>query len=345
MRGPSALDRAGKLLKRLLGRTRRSGRPVPLPPGEPEAAPPVLPRSGRWLSEVFINFAGMRDYRIYIPGSYSGRKTPLVVMLHGCKQNPEDFAAGTKMNALAEEHGFIAVYPGQSETANGMRCWNWFNPRNQHRGRGEPSIIAGITRQVMRRYAVDPERVYIAGLSAGGAMTAIMAATYPDLYAAAGVHSGLARGAARNVPAAYSAMRSGDAVIAPEVAIAPMSLSDPRPVPMIVFHGDRDETVNLRNSGQVLAQAAQDRMGSLRRQESSGRVRQGHAYTRTAYLDRKGRSFFELWVVHGSSHAWSGGSEAGSYTDPLGPDASREMLRFFLSHVHHSRKTVEAALA
>lgn len=298
--------------------------------------PQPMPQSAQWLNEIFVNFAGMRTYRLFIPSSYSGRKMPLVVMLHGCKQSPDDFAAGTRMNDFAEKHGCMVAYPGQADTANGMRCWNWFNPRNQHRGRGEPSIIAGITRQIMRRYAVDPERVYIAGLSAGGSMTAIMAATYPDLYAAACVHSGLARGSARSVTTAYSAMQRGEATIAHEVAITPMSMRHPHPVPMIVFHGDEDDTVNLRNSEQVLQQAMQDQAPVLRRRQSKGHVKKGRDYTRTAYLDSRDRTLFESWVVHGAPHAWSGGSPDGSYTDPSGPDASREMLNFFFNHVHSS---------
>ncbi len=317
---------------------------MPAPaPARAKAVPPPVPRSAQWLNEIFVNFAGMRTYRLYVPSSYSGRKMPLIVMLHGCQQSPDDFAAGTRMNALAEEFGCMVAYPGQADTANGMRCWNWFNPRNQHRGRGEPSIIAGITRQIMHKYAVDPEQVYIAGLSAGGSLAAIMAATYPDLYAAAGVHSGLARGSARSVATAYSAMQNGESAIAPEVAITPMSLRHPRLVPMIVFHGDQDDTVNLRNSEQVIRQAMQDQAPVLRRRQSSGRVKNGRDYTRTAYVDSRDRAQFELWVVHGSGHAWSGGSADGSYTDPSGPDASREMLKFFLNHAHFSAVAYEEA--
>jgi poly(hydroxyalkanoate) depolymerase family esterase len=320
----------------------RGPRPVKAPlatdiapaPARIKAVPRPMPRSAQWLNEIYVNFAGMRTYKLFIPSGYSGRKMPLIVMLHGCKQSPDDFAAGTRMNVIAEELGCMVAYPGQTDTANGMRCWNWFNPRNQHRGRGEPSIIAGITRQIMRKYAVDPERVYIAGLSAGGALTSIMASTYPDLYTAAGVHSGLARGSARSVATAYSAMQNGGSAIAPEVSMTPMSLHHARRVPMIVFHGDRDDTVNLRNSDQVIQQAIRDQAPVLRRRESKGRVKNGRDYTRTAYVDNRDRSQFELWIVHGSAHAWSGGSTDGSYTDPSGPDASREMLNFFLNHSH-----------
>jgi poly(hydroxyalkanoate) depolymerase family esterase len=257
---------------------------------------------------------------------------PLLVMLHGCKQWPDDFAAGTAMNFLAEEHGFFVVYPSQSRAANAMRCWNWFNPRHQHRGRGEPSLIAGITREVMSNYEIDPERVYVAGLSAGGAMTAVLAATYPDIYAAAGVHSGLARGAARNVPSAYSAMQTGAGHIAPEIAAAPMSGGARRAVPMIIFHGDKDDTVHPNNCAQLAEQAWPHARTLLRHERKQLRVKGGHGYTRTSYFDKGRHSVLEIWEIHNSGHAWSGGDPAGSYTDPQGPSASSEMLRFFLAH-------------
>lgn len=336
-----SFQRASTFLKQLLRRVNLRRRPVAPAGRKLKPGPAPLPHKAQWLSDFYVNFAGVRHYRLYIPGSYAGRKMPLIVMLHGCKQTPDDFAAGTQMNSLAEEFGCLVAYPGQTETANGMRCWNWFSPTNQHRGRGEPSLIAGITRQIIQKYAIDPERVYVAGLSAGGSMTAIMAATYPDLYAAACVHSGLARGSAYNVPSAYSAMRNGDAAIAPEVSMTPMSLRHPHPIPMIVFHGDEDETVHPRNGDQVVKQAMLDHHLSLKPRESRGRTMAGANYTRTAYLDRHDRSMFELWVVHGSGHAWSGGSEDGSYTDPDGPDASREMLEFFLTHRHHSALSLE----
>jgi poly(hydroxyalkanoate) depolymerase family esterase len=274
----------------------------------------------------------MRQYRLYIPSTYRGQPLPLIVMLHGCKQSPNDFAAGTRMNFVAEEHDCFVAYPSQPKSANGLGCWNWFNPRHQHRGRGEPSLIAGITRQIAERYNIDRARIYIAGLSAGGAATAIMAATYPDLYAAAGVHSGLARGAARTLSAAYAAMQNGDAEIAPEVTLSPISLSNRRHVPTIIFHGDRDDTVHFRNSDQVLAQAWPGADTMLRHKQNRGRVKGGHSYTRRSYLNEPKKPVLESWTVHNSGHAWSGGHSAGSYTDPQGPDASREMMRFFLGH-------------
>jgi poly(hydroxyalkanoate) depolymerase family esterase len=283
--------------------------------------PDPLPEGARFLSNSFAAEAGHRGYRLYIPASLAaGEAPPLVVMLHGCTQSPDDFAAGTRMNALAEEHRLLVAYPAQSQSANAQRCWNWFDPADQRRDGGEPSLIAGITREVVREHGADGRRVYVAGLSAGGAKAAIMGMAYPDLYAAVGVHSGLACGAARDVPSAFAAMRQGGP--------APAARG-PRIVPTIVFHADRDTTVHPVNGEQVIAQSGG---GSLRSEVQHGRVPDGHAWSRTLHKDAEGSVLLEQWLVHGGGHAWSGGSTAGSYTDPRGPDASREMLRFFLGH-------------
>ncbi|MFC4175217.1 alpha/beta hydrolase family esterase [Microvirga sp. GCM10011540] len=284
-------------------------------PGAP-AAP--LPDGARFEERAFAGEAGRRSYKLYVPSGYRGQALPLVVMLHGCTQSPDDFAAGTQMNALAEEQTFLVAYPAQTKAANASKCWNWFNAEDQQRDRGEPALIAGITRQIMGEFPVDPGRVYVAGLSAGGAAAAIMGSTYPDLYAAVGVHSGLACGAARDVASAFAAMRQGGPARSGRTG---------KPVPTIVFHGDRDKTVNPVNGDQVIAQskAGSDLRQTVSRGESPGGVR----YTRTVQSDEEGHPVLEHWVLHGAGHAWSGGSPAGTYTDPRGPDASREMLRFF----------------
>jgi poly(hydroxyalkanoate) depolymerase family esterase len=262
-----------------------------------------------------------------VPSGYCGEPAPLVVMLHGCTQNAEDFAAGTRMNAHAEELIWLVAYPEQAARANPSRCWNWFRPEHQRRGHGEASLIAGITEQVMGNFLVDPQRVYVAGLSAGGAAAAVMGSAYSDLYAAAAIHSGLPCGAACDVPSAFAAMREGGPL---RYGSGANSAGPTRIVPTIVFHGDQDRTVNPHNGEQVLAQAMTDT--ELDKSIERGQVPGGHAYTRTLYTDRKGTVMLESWTIHGAGHAWSGGSPAGSYTDPKGPDAMREMLRFFLDH-------------
>jgi poly(hydroxyalkanoate) depolymerase family esterase len=299
------------------------------PPGDlavdPKADQTGIPQGAQFLSGSFSNESGRRPYKLYVPSGYNGEKVPLIVMLHGCTQSPDDFAAGTRMNIAAEEQTCLVVYPGQTASAHPQKCWKWFSAQDQQRDAGEPSLIAGITRQVMRDYAVDPARVYVAGMSAGGAAAAIMAQTYPDLYAAVGVHSGLACGAAHDLPSALAAMQHGNT-------------ARPRPgpgklgpiVPAIVFHGDRDTTVSPRNGDDIVEQATE--AAGSRSRVTTGEVPGGRSYTRTVHLDEAGCPVTEHWVIRGAGHAWSGGSAAGSYTDPLGPDATREMLRFFQEH-------------
>lgn len=302
----------------------------------------LAPKAGRFITEAFANFAGMRNYRLYIPSAYDGQPLPLIVMLHGCKQGPDDFAIGTRMNFIAEEFGCFVAYPGQSKSANGLSCWNWFNPRHQHRGRGEPSLVAGITRAVIDQYNIDKTRVYVAGLSAGGAATAILAATYPDLYAAAGIHSGLARGAARNVPSAVTAMHSGRGAASDMPLLTTGPDGARRFVPAIIFHGDEDDTVHPGNAGHVIRQLLPGSGLPLRHTTRRGRAQGGHRYSQDSYVDDRGEAVLEAWTIHGSGHAWSGGHAAGSFTDPKGPDASREMLRFFLTHRLEGDASAEA---
>jgi poly(hydroxyalkanoate) depolymerase family esterase len=294
----------------------------------------------RFLARSHTNEAGTRAYKVYIPASYvadAARPVPLVVMLHGCTQTPDDFAAGTRMNALADARGFLVVYPAQAPNANGSRCWNWFRPEDQTRASGEPSLIAGITREVASAYRIDSERIFVAGLSAGAAMAVILGTTYPDLYAAVGAHSGLPYGAAHDMPSAFRVMREGTVASRRSVRrdddSAAGGHASSRRVATIVFHGDRDATVHARNGSAIVEHAIVDHPDALDRgaRASAGIAAGGRRYSQTVYFDADERTIVEQWLLHGAGHAWSGGSPNGTFTDAAGPDASAEMIRFFYS--------------
>jgi poly(hydroxyalkanoate) depolymerase family esterase len=273
-----------------------------------------------FVAGSFRNELGTRDFKLYEPAR-DGRPLPLVVMLHGCTQDPDDFARGTGMNELARRQGFLVLYPAQSQRSNPSRCWNWFKHNHQAAGRGEPGILAGMVLDVIARHHADADRVYVAGLSAGGAMAAILGDAYPELFAAVGVHSGLPTGAATDAQSAFAAMSGGGAA----ARRARKTRATP---PTIVFHGDADTTVQPINGDRVIEASGLAANAGVR-------LEQGHAgrdFTRRTYLDASGAAQAEQWTIHGAGHAWSGGHAPGSYTDPNGPDASAEMVRFFLAH-------------
>jgi len=302
---------------------------------------------GRFVASSFTGATGTRAFKLFAPAGFEGESLPLVVMLHGCTQDPDDFAAGTRMNELAQAEGFFVLYPAQAARSNSHKCWNWFSPADQRRGAGEPALLAGMVRHVLQTHSIDPDRVYVAGLSAGGAMAAILASEYPDLFAAAGVHSGVAAGAASDVPSAFSVMKNGPAAAppwpSPGATHWPIPARDakadasPRraPAPAIVFHGDADATVTAVNGDAVIA-AALDGVEAVAEKiagdGAAGQRRVRRTVWRAANAGADAPTLAEHWVVEGAPHAWSGGAAAGSYTDPEGPDASREMLRFFLAH-------------
>jgi poly(hydroxyalkanoate) depolymerase family esterase len=320
--GQSIRDRLSTLVKDLPDRVggRVAGLRLPTTGhGDTTAAAAVATAPGGQFTALQHNDpAGTRDFHLYVPKSLGSHPVPLVVMLHGGTQNAVDFAAGTGMNALAEQHGFLVVYPEQSRSANPQGYWNWFRPEDQQAGSGEPAIIAGIVRRVMKDHSIDPAGVFVAGLSAGGAMASVMAGSYPTLFAAVGVHSGLGYRSASDMPSAFAAMRSGGHPVAAGAAR------------VIAFHGGADTTVAPISAEKLVGARVADaaRSGSVRTTTfSPGPDRSAH---RTVHTASDGRVVAEHWLVPGGGHAWFGGHPAGSYTDPQGPDASAEMVRFFL---------------
>ncbi len=308
-----------------------------------------VPPTGRFESREFSNHAGTRAYKVYVPAAPAAAKAnadaprAMMVMLHGCTQSADDFAAGTQMNRLADAHGFVVVYPEQAADANVSRCWNWFKPQDQRRDAGEPSLIAGIVREVAQAHRTDPGRIFVAGLSAGAAMAMVLGETYPELFTGVGAHSGLPYGSAHDTPSALVAMKGGHSGRA-RLDSMPTAASTPRrkagqAVPVIVFHGDRDHTVQQNNGAEIVrqaqeahaAQAANAGSAPLCVSTQQGVAPGGRRFSRTVHANAAGQPCIESWTLHGAGHAWSGGHVSGSFTDATGPDASAEMVRFFLA--------------
>lgn len=297
-------------------------------------------RGGSFESHQFSNEAGTRAYKVYVPELQPDAPRAVIVMLHGCTQSADDFAAGTRMNRLADEHGFLVVYPEQAAHANASKCWNWFKPQDQLRGAGEPSLIAGIAGEVAGSHGADPRRIFVAGLSAGAAMAVVLGETYPEVFAGVGAHSGLPYGSAHDIPSALVAMKGGRSGM-PGMKDAPGRASGlrrraTRPVPVIVFHGDRDHTVQHANGAQIVLQAqeahdAEAGGSALRVSAQAGIAAGGRRFSRAIHADAQGQVRIESWTLHGAGHAWSGGHESGTFTDRCGPNASSEMVRFFMA--------------
>jgi poly(hydroxyalkanoate) depolymerase family esterase len=302
-------------------------------------------QAGSFITETY----GDRDYRLYIPAGYqAGTPLPLLVVLHGCGQDPTSMSVDTHFNVYADQFQFLALYPRQPQSANGTRCWNWFEPAHQQRGAGEPALIAGMTAQVQSRYSVDGNRIFATGLSAGGAMSIIMGATYPDVYAAIGVSAGIEYGCATDTASGVVAMASGgcaDPVESGNKAYAAMGQYE-RVVPAIVFHGSADAVVVVKNAHNILTQWAQtddlaadgadnNEIDDVPEATSPGQVPGGHTYTRYTYNNSSnGRTVLEKYIVDAMPHAWSGGTldlanGGDRNVDPLGPDASLIMWQFF----------------
>ncbi len=296
-------------------------------PASPSKSP-VIPAGAQYLERTHSCSTGARDFSLYLPASQPDGPKGLIVMLHGCTQDPNDFATGTDMNAIAQKHGLAVAYPAQTSGHNAANCWNWFAPSDQARGGGEPAVIASLARALMVEFSLERTAVFVAGLSAGGAMAVILADTYPDVFSAAGVHSGLPRGSANNVLSAMSAMRDGGQTPALSSVTRSRAAAIPdRDMRRIIFHGDADSTVHPSNASQIVVAVVGDREPA----QVSPKSASGRAYVQSDYALPNGTIDVELWQVDGAGHAWSGGKAGGTYTDPKGPDASSEMVRFFLA--------------
>lgn len=305
----------------------------------PDAPPPIpavvaqAQGTGEFTVREVGTPEGPRRYKLFVPTNYDkSRPSPLLIVLHGCTQDPDDIARGTQFNSLAGEKRMLVAYPEQPQKANGLKCWNWFDPAHQQREKGEPALIAAITRKVIEEYAIDPRRVYIAGLSAGAAMALTVAYAYPEIYAAAGIHSGIAYGAAGSIGEAIKSMAAGAPYPDSLASAVVKGMGSRRSFPAIVFQGGADKSVKPVNAGQVVSQLSDlHSLGGLKKgSPSAGITDGGYRYARTTY--GKGKPSIEEWIVDELGHAWSGGSIEGTYTDPKGPVASREMLRFFVQH-------------
>ena len=282
---------------------------------------------GRFVWRTYKDGRELLNYKLYLPSSYatSTEPFPLIVMLHGCTQDPDDFAVGTRMNELAEQHAFVVAYPQQPVDANSSKCWNWFRPQDQVRDGGEPKRIAGMTRAIISTHRIDAKKVFVAGMSAGGAMAVIMGRTYPDVFAAVAVHSGLPYRCANNVVSALTVMKKS-------ASAQRVQYSSKANTPIIVFHGDGDGTVEQGNGAGIIDQAIANWSGALSREHHSSQTKGGRMYTRDVFRDVHGKDALEAWTIHGGGHLWSGGDARASHTDALGPDASEQFVRFFNAH-------------
>ena len=307
-------------------------------PGGPAA-------TGRFVDGAFTADAGTRRWKLWVPNGYdAARRHPLIVMLHGCTQDPDDLARGTRATDRADRAGALVLFPEQPESANPKKCWNWYDPAHQRRDDGEPSLIVGMTRQVSRDWAVDSQRVYLAGISAGAAMASIVAISYPDVYAAAALHSGIPYRAASTVMEAVGVMAKG----APDTArLARLALeamgTRARPIPAIIVQGADDPIVRPVNAthtrdawvamnalarGKSSASATLD-VNARRTEFSAG----GLAVVRECFGESTARTCeVETLLVSGLGHAWSGGSKLGTFTDERGPDATEAIMHFLLAH-------------
>jgi len=283
---------------------------------------------------------GSRRYKLYVPAKIPSGPRRLLVMLHGCTQDPDDFARGTRMNSIAGEQGFLVLYPEQPATANPLKCWNWFAAAHQKRGEGEPAILAGMIRRVVEEQKIDPSKVYLAGISAGGAMAAILGATYPELFSGLAIHSGIAYGLATDMTQGLAAMRApeGDAAALGKAAIEAMG-ERRKPIPVIIVQGTKDPSVNPTNGGLLASQwravnGLEETVAPILHFDGEGGRYSGE---HVSWRGSNPKSIVDLWAIADLGHAWSGGSKDGTFTDDKGPNISQTIIDFFLAEENSQR--------
>jgi poly(hydroxyalkanoate) depolymerase family esterase len=307
----------------------------------------VVPaHAGSWTSGKVKNPSGSLEYKLFVSSAYRKEKSvPLVVMLHGCTQKVEELAAISGINELADKNNFLVAYPEQSVAANPLKCWNWFDPKHQSRDAGEPSLIAAVIQDIRTSYNIDEKRMYVVGISAGGAMAVVMGTAYPELFAGLGVIAGTEYKAALNVQDGLTAMKQGgpdpnqQGLLAFQ-AIQKSPVGTKTRLPLIVFQGTKDPYLSPVNTDQLITQWAQthdylddgkdnDSVSIRSAKEKKVDVPGGYSLTKSSYSDSQGHLLLEKWIVEGLGHAWPGSSVANPFADAKGPNATEEMWRFF----------------
>jgi len=291
----------------------------------------------------YTSSEGTRPWRLFVPSrATNAMPSMLLVMLHGCTQSANDFAAGSRMDVVAEEQGYFVLYPEQLAKANARSCWNWFDAAHQMHGHGEPSLIAGMVNEIARKYAIDAARVHLVGVSAGAAMATLTAVAYPQQFATLTSASGIGWRAATDVVRALTVMQKGggDGLPTSQMMIAAMG-STARAVPTLVLHGGRDAVVNAKNADDLATQwvgvhdALRARNGEpalLADAAAATRSDNGYTVNERSWRDSKGSARVTLIRIEDLGHAWSGGSTVGTFTDAKGPDASRLIAAFCAAH-------------
>jgi len=302
--------------------------------------------AGRIESGSYYSFNGMRSYKVFLPSNHSEStnhgKIPVIIALHGCMQDSESFAAGTRLNEWAEKLGFAVYYPEQSKFFNIYNCWNWFLPTNQMKNTGEAELIMGGLKKVTREFSLNKDKTFLLGMSSGGAVVSILANCYPRSFQAVATHHGTMYKAASDVFSAKEVVYNGSK-IAPEVAAAKgysCSGFTPKknPLPAVIIHGSRGAVMRAIHATQVESELRifNDyldngiRDNSLDDEMTFEKFTPDNLYSYDVVTwSHRGRPYIKRYMIETLGHAWSGGDNQYEFNDPHGPDATKIILDFF----------------